>query len=133
MREPHTVVTYGLTDEEHALVERSLPGGCEAFATSAPSDLVVHGDVAAVVRAAALDGRSLEFLSGYYGEVGDELVETVAWIGEPAPDRPVPGPVRRFATFGELASELEGLFRGARDRSRLLCSLPCEATGRSCL
>ncbi|MGN0039197.1 MAG: hypothetical protein ACI36Y_08735 [Coriobacteriales bacterium] len=130
MREPHAVVTYGLTDEEHALVERSLPERCEAFATSAPSDLVVHGDVAAIVRATELDENSLEFLSGYYGEVGDELVETVAWIGEPAPNGPMPGPVKRFATFGELASELEGLLRGAGDRSRLLCSLPCEGSER---
>ena len=119
MREPHYIVTMGLTEEEHAVVERNLPArDCETFQTCETSDLVVHGEVAAIMRASAISQDSLDFLVGYYEKVGSGAEETIVWIGDPAPPKSLRKRLKHFSTFEELEPELKYVLLSARNKAR---------------
>ena len=77
MRE-HRITTFGLTEEQNALVQDSIPAkDYEVFDTDAFTDLIAIGHVALILNADMLSDDEREMLCGFYEDVGSCSDETL--------------------------------------------------------
>lgn len=121
MSKPRTIATYGLTDEENALVEAVLPAdnyqlyNANELKGRDLTDLIVTDATAYIIRAEALDEFGVRLFYTYYGELGVTADETVIWIGTP----PACLPQKVFSffdTFDILAGDLNAVLQAAHKR-----------------
>ena len=75
------VTAYGLTSEQQALLEAALPERCEVAIAECITDLITTTAFCSVVDFVNLDDNAKNTLLTYYMDVGDQLSETVVWLG----------------------------------------------------
>lgn len=72
---------YGLSDAQHSVLDAALPEGYNLETAECVTDLIVGNPVCTVIDAANTSEDSLHVLLAYYMDVGDQLDETVVWLG----------------------------------------------------
>ena len=113
------VTTFGLTDEENALVEENLPTrDYEVFDTGAPTDLIAIGCQALIINAASMDSESAGMIFDYYSQVNGCTDETVIWLGEPKPPKELRKFFKCYDSFAAIADKLKYLLLTAHSKSR---------------
>ena len=119
MNREYRVITFGLTDEENALVEENLPArDYEVFDTDAPTDLIAIGCQALIINAAALDADSAGMIFDYYSQVNGCTDETVIWLGEPKPPKELRKFFKCYGSFDAIADKLKYLLLTAHSKSK---------------
>ena len=119
MNREYRVITFGLTDEENALVEENLPTrDYEVFDTDAPTDLIAIGCQALIVNAASMDSDSVGMIFDYYSQVNGCTDETVIWLGEPKPPKELRKFFKCYDSFDAIADKLKYLLLTAHSKSK---------------
>ncbi len=119
MNREYCVITFGLTDEENALVEENLPTrDYEVFDTDAPTDLMAIGCQALIVNAASMDSDSVGMIFDYYSQVNGCTDETVIWLGEPKPPKELRKFFKCYDSFDAIADKLKYLLLTAHSKSK---------------
>lgn len=113
------IITFGLTEEQNALVEANLPAqGYEVLDTSAPTDVIAIGCTAMIVYASAMDQDSIDMIFDLYTEVNGCTQETVIWLGEPKPPKELRKFFKCYPSFDAIADKLKYLLLTAHSRSK---------------
>ncbi len=76
------VITYGFTNEQLSLLMEHIPDGYELITAECVTDLIVTNAVCTLIDAANMGEDALRSLLAYYMDVGDQLSETVVWLGD---------------------------------------------------
>lgn len=119
MNREYCVITFGLTDEENALVEENLPTrDYEVFDTDAPTDLMAIGCQVLIVNAASMDSDSVGMIFDYYSQVNGCTDETVIWLGEPKPPKELRKFFKCYDSFDAIADKLKYLLLTAHSKSK---------------
>ena len=119
MNREYRVTTFGLTDEENALVEENLPTrDYEVFDTDAPTDLIAIGCQALIVNAASMDSNSVGMIFDYYSQVNGCTDETVIWLGEPEPPKELRKFFKCYDSFDAIKDKLKYLLLTAHSKSK---------------
>ncbi len=119
MNREYRVTTFGLTDEENALVEENLPTrDYEVFDTDAPTDLIAIGCQALIVNAASMDSNSVGMIFDYYSQVNGCTDETVIWLGEPKPPKELRKFFKCYDSFDAIKDKLKYLLLTAHSKSK---------------
>ena len=119
MNREYRVITFGLTDEENALVEGNLPArDYEVFDTDAPTDLIAIGCQALIINATSMDSDSVGMIFDYYSQVNGCTDETVIWLGEPKPPKELRKFFKYYDSFDAIADKLKYLLLTAHSKSK---------------
>lgn len=119
MNREYRVITFGLTEQENALVEENLPArDYEVFDTDAPTDLIAIGCQALIINATAMDADSVGMIFDYYSQVNGCTDETVIWLGEPKPPRELRKLFKCYDSFDAIADKLKYLLLTAHSKSK---------------
>lgn len=119
MNREYRVITFGLTDEENALVEDNLPTrDYEAFDTDEPTDLIAIGCQALIINAASMDSDSAGMFFDYYSQVNGCTDETVIWLGEPKPPKELRKFFKCYNSFDAIKDKLKYLLLTAHSKSK---------------
>ena len=103
------VLTFGLSEEENAFVEKQLPNKqCELMPTDFVTDLYAYKSVAVIIRARALSIRGLRELESYYRELVNAPTMMI-WLGEPKLSVRLMRMMRYYNTWDDLRGELKSL------------------------
>lgn len=78
----HKLIHYGLTAEQESLLGAVLPEEYELTTAECMTDLIVTDAVCTVIDATNMGEDALRVLLAYYMDVGDQLSETVVWLGD---------------------------------------------------
>lgn len=88
MSRDYRINTFGLTEEQNALVEDNIPTrDYEVFDTDAPTDLIAINCEVLIIYAPEMDQDSIGMIFDYYSQVNGCTDETVIWLGEPKPPK----------------------------------------------
>lgn len=110
----HAVMHYGLTTEQAMLLGVALPQGYELSAGECVTDLIVTNVICTIIDTSQINRDIMNVLLAYYLDVGEQLDETVVWLGNIAiPDLPS---FVRCESFLELLTELESIVAQAQCR-----------------
>lgn len=113
------VNTFGLTDEQNALVQANLPARAyELYIADTPTDVIAIGCCAMIVYAPAMDADSAEMLFDYYAQVDGCTDETVIWLGEPKPPKALKKFFKCYDSFDAVAEKLKYLLLTAHSKSK---------------
>lgn len=119
MNSEYRVITFGLTEEENALVEGNLPArDYEVFDTGAPTDLIAIGCQALIINATAMDADSVGMIFDYYSQVNGCTNETVIWLGEPKPPKELRKFFKCYDSFDAIKDKLKYLLLTAHSKSK---------------
>ena len=119
MSREHRVNTFGLTEEQNALIEANLPTrDYEVFDTDAPTDLIAIGCQALIVNAASMDSDSVGMIFDYYSQVNGCTDETVIWLGEPKPPKELRKFFKCYDSFDAIRDKLKYLLLTAHSKSK---------------
>lgn len=119
MNREYRVITFGLTDEENALVEDNLPTrDYEVFDTDAPTDLIAIGCQALIINAASMDSDSAGMIFDYYSQVNGCTDETVIWLGESKPPKELRKFLKCYNSFDAIKDKLKYLLLTAHSKSK---------------
>jgi hypothetical protein len=109
-----SVIVYGLTAQQEALLEAAVPEEYKVVVAESVTELIITNSVIAVADMAAFSKDGLRTLLAYYMDVGQRLDETVVWLGNgDLPDLPS---FVRCGSFLELLTDLEGIISRAQSR-----------------
>ena len=113
------IITYGLSEEQNEMVTAALPiKGYELLDTEAPTDLIAIQSAALIVSAAALDDDDMGMLIDYYTEVGENISETVFWIGLQKPPHHLHTLFKCYDSFDEFAVNMKYHLLAAHKKSK---------------
>lgn len=76
------VITYGFTNEQLSLLMEHIPDGYELTIAECVTDLIVTDAVCTVIVPQNMGEDAVRSLLAYYMDVGDQLDETVVWLGD---------------------------------------------------
>lgn len=110
----YKIAVYGLTDDQEVLLDAALPEDYELTAAECVTDLIVIDAVCTVIDATNMGEDALRVLLAYYMDVGDQLSETVVWLGDV--ELPNLSSFVRCDSFLDMLTELEGILTRAQDR-----------------
>ena len=119
MGKDYRVNTFGLTDEENALVEENLPTRIyELYIADTPTDVIAIGCDAMIVNAAALDQDSADMFFDLYSQVDGCTNETVIWLDEPKPPKELRKFFKCYDSFDAIKDKLKYLLLTAHSKSK---------------
>lgn len=78
----HKITTHGLTEQQLMLLEAALPEDYELTTAECVTDLIVTDAVCTVIVPQNMGEDAVRSLLAYYMDVGDQLDETVVWLGD---------------------------------------------------
>lgn len=108
------ITLWGISQEQATTLEASVPDGYEVSDAECVTDLIVTNAVCTVIDAANIGEDALRSLLAYYMDVGDQLSETVVWLGDvELPNLPS---FVRCDSFWDLLTELDGIFARSQVR-----------------
>lgn len=113
------IITFCLSDEQNSKVESVLSKkGNKLIRTDVYTDIVSQVCSAAVINADALTDEEFEFLISYYNEVVSSLFETVFWLGEPKPDKPLRKLIKCYDSFEQFEYNMKYHFLNAQRKHK---------------
>ncbi len=115
----HLILTYCLTDEQNALVEKALPSPkLRVFDTDCSTDIIAIGAEAILIQADALSDDDTEMLFGYYEEICNCSSDTIIWLGGKQPPKHLQKFLKCYRAFSEIESKLEYILLSARKKQK---------------
>lgn len=108
------ISTYGLTKQQLMLLEAALPEEYELATAECVTDLIVTNALCTVIDAANMGEDALRTLLAYYMDVGNQLSETVVWLGDV--ELPDLSSFVRCDSFLDLLTELDSILTRAQVR-----------------
>lgn len=119
MRGKRRIITFGLTEVQNKIVRACVPTrNYEVIETEEPTDLVITGSVAIIIRSAAVDEKAMKLIFEFCHEIGSSGYATVFWIGAPLPPRNVYRYFKCYPTFGDFKNQLKYALMTAHNRTR---------------
>ena len=110
----YKLIHYGLTTDQESLLGAVLPEEYELTTAECVTDLIVTDATCIIIEPSSLDKNALNTLLAYYMDVGNQLSETVVWLGYvELPD--LSSFVRRDS-FLDLLTELDSILTRAQVR-----------------
>lgn len=76
------ITLWGISQEQVTPLEARVPDGYEVSIAECVTDLIVTSAVCTVIDATIMGEDTLRALLAYYMDVGDQLNETVVWLGD---------------------------------------------------
>ena len=110
----HMFIHYGLTTEQASLLGAALPEEYESITAECVTDLIVISAVCTVIDATNMGEDTLRTLLAYYMDVGDQLSETVVWLGDV--ELPDLSSFVRCDSFLDFLTELDSILTRAQVR-----------------
>ncbi len=110
----YKIAVYGLTNDQEVLLEATLPEDYELTTAECVTDLIVTGAVCTVIDATNMGEDALRTLLAYYMDVGNQLSETVVWLGDV--ELPDLSSFVRCDSFLDLLTELDSILTRAQVR-----------------
>lgn len=108
------IAAYGLTKQQLVLLAAALSEEYELVIAECVTDLIVTDATCIIIEPSSLDKNALNTLLAYYMDVGDQLSETVVWLGDVVlPNLPS---FVRCDNFWDMLTELESILSGAQVR-----------------
>ena len=115
----HLILTYCLTDEQNALVEKALPSPkMRVFETHCFTDILAVGAEAILIRADALSEDETETLFGFYTETLSPSSEPVIWLGGKQPPKNLQKVLKCFRDFSEMEEKLRYILLSAQKKQK---------------
>lgn len=115
----HLILTYCLTDEQNALVEKALPSpNLRVFDTDCFTDIIAIGAEATLIQADALSDDETEMLFGYYDEICNSSSDTIIWLGGKQPPKNLQKYLKYYRNFLEIEEKLEYILLSARKKQK---------------
>lgn len=119
MSRNYRVNTFGLNDEQNALVEANLPTrDYELYIADTPTDVIAIGCDGIIVNAPALDQDSADMIFDLYSQINGCTCETVIWLGEPKPPKELQKFFKCYDCFEVITDKLKYLLLTAHSRSK---------------
>ena len=119
MSRDYRINTFGLTEEQNALVEDNIPTrDYEVFATDAPTDLIAINCEVLIIYAPEMDQDSIGMIFDYYSQVNGCTDETVIWLGEPKPPKELQKFFKCYDSFDAITDKLKYLLLTAHSKSK---------------
>ena len=119
MSRDYRINTFGLTEEQNALVEDNIPTRAyEVFDTDAPPDLIAINCEVLIIYAPEMDQDSIGMIFDYYSQVNGCTDETVIWLGEPKPPKELQKFFKCYDSFEAIADKLKYLLLTAHSKSK---------------
>lgn len=111
------ILTYGLTDEQNALVAENLPTKRYSLWIGDDStDLIAVPCTAMIVQASSLTDEEEATVTSFYDELGP-LMETVFWLGETDLPPALKRQFKCYPSFSDIADKLKYLLLDAHKRT----------------
>ena len=108
------ITLWGISQEQVTPLEARVPDGYEVSVAECVTDLIVTSAVCTVIDATIMGEDTLRALLAYYMDVGDQLNETVVWLGDV--ELPDPSSFVRCDSFLVFLTELDGILARAQVR-----------------
>ena len=119
MSRDYRINTFGLTEEQNALVEENIPTrDYEVFDTDAPTDLIAINCEVLIIYAPEMDQDSIGMIFDYYSQVNGCTDETVIWLGEPKPPKELQKFFKCYDSFDAITDKLKYLLLTAHSKSK---------------
>ena len=119
MSRDYRINTFGLTEEQNAVVEDSIPTrDYEVFDTDAPTDLIAINCEVLIIYAPEMDQDSIGMIFDYYSQVNGCTDETVIWLGEPKPPKELQKFFKCYDSFDAITDKLKYLLLTAHSKSK---------------
>ena len=119
MSRDYRINTFGLTEEQNALVEDNIPTrDYEVFDTDAPTDLIAINCEVLIIYAPEMDQDSIGMIFDYYSQVNGCTDETVIWLGEPKPPKELQKFFKCYDSFDAITDKLKYLLLTAHSKSK---------------
>lgn len=119
MSRDYRINTFGLTEEQNALVENNIPiRDYEVFDTDAPTDLIAINCEVLIIYAPEMDQDSIGMIFDYYSQVNGCTDETVIWLGEPKPPKELQKFFKCYDSFDAITDKLKYLLLTAHSKSK---------------
>lgn len=119
MNREYRVNTFGLTEDQNALVKANLPShDCELYVADDPTDLIAINCEAMIVSASAMEQDSAEMIFDLYKQIDGCTDETILWLGEPKPPKELQKLFKCYPSFDAITDKLKSLLLSAHSRSR---------------
>lgn len=117
MIQHNCIVTYGLTEEENACIERNIPTKkYKLWVGDVYTDLIAWGCAAIIVFGPALTEGETAVIADFYTEIGGPADETIFWLGECALPPPLKRKIKCYPDFGAIEGKLKYLLLDAHKR-----------------
>ena len=110
----HKIAAYGLAEGQISHLEAALPEEYKLTTAECVTDLIVTSAVCTVIDATIMGEDTLRALLAYYMDVGDQLNETVIWLGDV--ELPDLSSFVRCDSFLVFLTELDGILARAQVR-----------------
>ena len=108
------ITLWGISQEQVTPLEARVPDGYEVSVAECVTDLIVTSAVCTVIDATIMGEDTLRALLAYYMDVGDQLNETVVWLGDV--ELPDLSSFVRCDSFLVFLTELDGILARAQVR-----------------
>ena len=119
MNREYRVNTFGLTEDQNALVKANLPShDCELYVADDPTDLIAINCEAMIVSASAMEQDSADMIFDLYKQIDGCTDETIIWLGEPKPPKELHKFFKCYPSFDVIAEKLKYLLLTAHSRSK---------------
>lgn len=119
MSRDYRINTFGLTEEQNALVEDNIPTrDYEVFDTDASTDLIAINCEVLIIYAPEMDQDSIGMIFDYYSQVNGCTDETVIWLGEPKPPKELQKFFKCYDSFDAITDKLKYLLLTAHSKSK---------------
>ena len=119
MSRDYRINTFGLTEEQNALVEENIPTrDYEVIDTDAPTDLIAINCEVLIIYAPEMDQDSIGMIFDYYSQVNGCTDETVIWLGEPKPPKELQKFFKCYDSFDAITDKLKYLLLTAHSKSK---------------
>lgn len=119
MSRDYRINTFGLTEEQNALVEDNIPTrDYEVFDTDTPTDLIAINCEVLIIYAPEMDQDSIGMIFDYYSQVNGCTDETVIWLGEPKPPKELQKFFKCYDSFEAISDKLKYLLLTAHSKSK---------------
>ena len=119
MSRDYRINTFGLTEEQNALVEDNIPTrDYEVLDTDAPTDLIAINCEVLIIYAPEMDQDSIGMIFDYYSQVNGCTDETVIWLGEPKPPKELQKFFKCYDSFDAITDKLKYLLLTAHSKSK---------------
>lgn len=108
------ITLWGISQEQVTPLEARVPDGYEVSVAECVTDLIVTSAVCTVIDATIMGEDTLRALLAYYMDVGDQLNETVVWLGDV--ELPDLSSFVRCDSFLVFLTELDGILARSQVR-----------------
>lgn len=113
------VVTYGLSNEQNAIVKNALPSReYELYVADAASDVIAISGGAAIINADNCDSEDVELFIDYLSEIQKGINQIIIWISKSPPNKGTERLIKFYKKFEDVTDDLKYILLSAFKTSK---------------